>query len=86
MWLVEGTQAYSDAYDERFGDVDDENTIILELCIVGAEEELYENLPEDVDFSIFISCFKNFYEAFIEAYTEKYYWKLHAKHYDYVLW
>lgn len=39
MWLAEGTQAYADAYDARFGDVDDENPEVLERCIVKFQED-----------------------------------------------
>ena len=86
MFLYEGSSAYRAAEDARFGDSDDENSIILEKCIVEAEDEICGYLPEDVDFEVIKAGLKKLYEAFVEAYTEKYYWKFHAKHYGYVLW
>ena len=87
MWLAEGTQAYADAYDARFGDVDDENPIIIEKCIVEAEEEAgwIFPFPEDFEFETFKSLLKKFYESYINAYIDTHYWKYHAKYYNYIL-
>ena len=82
MFLYEGSQAYNDAYNARFGDVDSENTIILDKCIVAAEDEIiWGCLPEWFEMESFKNGFKKLYEKFIVAYTDKHYWDEHEKYY-----
>jgi hypothetical protein len=69
-----------------YEDIDSENTEILEQCIVKAEETLLEMLPPQTDFNAFKAIFTKLYDDFIEKFTDENYWKLHAAHYDYVLW
>lgn len=64
-------------YEEHFGDVDSENPAVLEMCVVGAEEELCENLPEDVNFQTIKDGFKKFYDRFVDAFISKKYWDYH---------
>jgi hypothetical protein len=69
-------------YDHE--DVDSENTVILEQCIVKAEETLLEMLPKDTDFNAFKTIFTNLYDDFVAYFTDENYWKLHADYYGYV--
>lgn len=90
MWLAEGTSAYRAAYDDRFGDDDSDNPIIIERCIVNAEESMFEAIggfvEDEFDFAAFIKNFNKLYNSVIDAFIDKNYWKEHAKYYDYVLW
>lgn len=83
MYLYEYSSAYYQAESDRFDDVDSENTIVLEMCVVAAEEELLENLPEEINFQTIKDGFQKFYEQFVDAFTIKYYWDFYddwAKH------
>ncbi len=65
---------------------DDENPVILDICIVKAEETMCEIIDDyDVDFSAIKTGMTKLYNAIIEAWTDKYYWKEHAKYYEYIL-
>ncbi len=83
MFLYEGSQAYSDAFEARFGDVDSENSIILDKCIVAAEEEAgwIFSFPDDFEFETFKNGLKNLYEKFVSAYVVVHYWDEHKKYY-----
>ncbi len=78
MCLYEYSSAYRQAEEDRFGDVDSENTTVLEMCIVSAEEFLCELLPEDVDFQVLKEGLVKFYDSFLAEYYSLYYWDMYS--------